>query len=174
VKYLAKKVTKALITSFSKFKSAWEKDAGKPENTLMYYLMAALNLEKDKKLGDAMMTLVVSKRDCSEDAKSPSGLKLGRGSSYYVTKFLESPNSVRSYLGGSNENDYKINKKALTLTVTRQVDHGKGVKIFVHSGGRDMPVPAQFKKNSSGQWKLTEYSSFCMTVKKTKTEEGDF
>ncbi|MHA2462707.1 MAG: DUF6935 domain-containing protein [Candidatus Thorarchaeota archaeon] len=140
---MAKKITKPLITSFSKFKSAWEKDAGKPENTLMY-------------------------------ANSPSGLKLGRSSSYYVTKFLESPNSVRSYLGGSNENDYKIDKKALTLTVTKQVDHGKGVKIFVHSGGRDMPVPAQLKKNSSGQWKLTEYSSFCMTVKKTKTEEEDF
>ena len=44
------KITKPMITSFSKFQSAWEKDAGKPENTIMYYLIAALNIEKDPKL----------------------------------------------------------------------------------------------------------------------------
>ena len=60
------------------------------------------------------------------------------------------------------------------MKIVRTVDHGKGIKMFVHSGGRDNPVPCQLMKNSSGEWKLTEYSSFCMDVKKPKSEEGDF
>ena len=171
---MAKTVKKPLITSFKKFKSAWEKDAGKPENSIMYYLIAALNLEKSKELGAAMMTVVISKKHCSEDSSSPSGLKLGLSAKYFVGQFLESKNNARSYVGGTNKNDYKIDKKALRLKIVRTVDHGKGLKMFVHSGGRDNPVPCQLMKNSSGEWKLTEYSSFCMDVKKPKSEEGDF
>ena len=171
---MPKSVTMPMITSFMKFQDAWEKDAGKPENTIMYYLIAALNLEKDRDTAENMMTALISKRHCLEDKKSPTGLKLGKSAKYYVTQFLECKNNARSYVGGTNENDYRIDKKALKLTIVRQLEHGKGLKFFVHSGGRDNPVPCQLMKNSSGQWKLTEYSSFCMDVKKPKSEEGDF
>ena len=167
-------VTKSMITDFKKFKTAWVKDAGKPENTIMYYLIAALNLKKKKDVGEDMMTLLVSKKHCVKDSKSPTGLKLGRSAKYYVNHFLENPTSAPSYLGGTWENEYKINKAKLKLTVVRETKHGKGVKIFVESGGRDNPVPAQLQENSSGQWKLIEYSSFCMDVKPTKSEQGDF
>ncbi|MFW9908548.1 MAG: DUF6935 domain-containing protein [Candidatus Thorarchaeota archaeon] len=167
-------VTKSMITDFKQFKEAWEKDAGTPENTIMYYLIAALNLKKKQAVGEAMMTLVVSGKHCEKDSKSPSGLKLGRSAQYYVNHFLENPNSAPSFLGGTWENEYKINESKLRLTVVREVKQGKGLKIFVESGGRDMPVPSQLEQNSSGQWKLTEYSSFCMDVKPTKKEQGDF
>ena len=66
-------------------------------------------------------------------------------------------------------------REGYALTLARKKSkHGKGVKIFVESGGRDNPVPCQLQQNSSGQWKLTEYSSFCMDVRPTATEEGDF
>lgn len=168
------KVTKGIITSFSKFKSEWEKDAGKPENTIMFYLIAALNVEKDPKLADAMMTVVVSKNDCIEDPTSLSGLKLGRSASYYVDQFRGNKNIARSYVGGTNANNYKIDNKALTMIVTSKQDHGKGVKIFIQSGGKDLGTPVQLAKNNEGQWKLTNYSSICTGVKKTIQEEGDF
>jgi len=60
------------------------------------------------------------------------------------------------------------------MTVVSKKDHGKGVKIFIQSGGKDNPTPLQLRKNSSGQWKLTNYSSVCTGVKKTVEEEGDF
>ncbi|MDF1537962.1 MAG: hypothetical protein P1Q69_03575 [Candidatus Thorarchaeota archaeon] len=168
------KITKFMITDFKKFKASWEKDAGTPENTIIYYLIAALNLKKNKKVGEAMMTIVISKKDCKEDGRSPSGLKMASRAQYFADHFLENPNSAQSYLGGTWENDYKYSKSKLTLTKVREVKHGKGLKIFIESGGRDNPVPCQLQKNSSGQWKLTEYSSFCMDVKPTKTEQGDF
>jgi hypothetical protein len=168
------KITKEMITSFPKFKSAWEKDADKPENTILYYLIAALNIEKDPKLADAMMTVVVSKNDCFEDGGSPSGLKLGKSASYYIGQFQNNKNIARSYVGGTNTNGYKIDTKALTMTVVSKQDAGKGVKIFIQSGGKDLDTPLQLAKNNEGQWKLTNYSSICTGVKKTIEEEGDF
>ena len=163
-----------MITDYKEFKAAWEKDAGKPENTIVYYLIAALNIPKKKDVAEAMMTLVISKKDCLEDGKSPSGLKLGRNAKYFFNHFIENPNSAPSYLGGTYKNSYKIEKSKLKLTVVRETTQGKALKIFVESGGRDNPVPCQLQKNSSGQWKLTEYSSFCMDVRPTVEEEGDF
>jgi hypothetical protein len=168
------KVTKSMITSFSKFKSAWEKDAGKPENAIMYYLIAALNIEKDLQLADAMMTVVVSKNDCLEDSESHSGLKLGRSAKYFVGQFKKNKNIARSYVGGTPQNGYNIDKDNLTMTVTKKQEHGKGLKIFIDSGGKDMDTPVQLRQNNAGQWKLTEYSSICTGVRKTSEEEGDF
>ena len=168
------KVTKSMITSFPKFKSEWEKDSGKPENTIMYYLIAALNVEKDPDLADAMMTVVVSSRDCVKDGGSPSGLKLGTSAKYFIGQFQNNVNIARSYVGGTNTNNYKYSKTALTMTVVSKQDTAKGVKIFIQSGGKDLPTPLQLAKNNDGQWKLTNYSSICTGVKKTVEEEGDF
>jgi hypothetical protein len=168
------KVTKKLITSFSKFKSEWEKEAARPEDTIMYYLIAALNIEKDPELAESMMTLVVSKKDCQEDEGSPSGLKLGRSAKYFVGQFKQDKNIARSYVGGTPKNGYKYVGANLVMIVTKRQEHGKGLKIFIDSGGKDMDTPVQVQKNKDGQWKLTEYSSICTGVRKTVEEEGDF
>lgn len=162
-----------MITSFSEFAQSWEKDAGKPENTIMYYLIAALNIEKDPKLADQMMTVIVSKKHCLEDSGSPSGLKLGRSAKYFIGQFKKNKNIARSYVGGSPENGYRFNKDKLVMTITKKQEHGKGLKIFIDSGGKDMDTPVQLAQNSSGQWKLIEYSSICTGVRKTAKEEGD-
>lgn len=168
------KITKPMITSFSKFKSEWEKDAGKPENTIMYYLIAALNIEKDADLGEAMMTVVVSKRDCMESGGSPSGFKLRPSAKYFIGQFKRNPNIARSYVGGTYKNGYKYDKNNLTMTVVKKQEHGKGLKIFIDSGGKDMDTPVQLQQNNSGQWKLIEFSSIATGVRKTIEEEGDF
>jgi hypothetical protein len=168
------KVSKKMITSFPRFKSEWEKESGKPENTILYYLIAALNIERAPELADSMMTVVVSKKDCLEDAQSPSGLKLGRNARYFVGQFKQNKNIARSYVGGTPQNGYKYSKDNLVMTVTKTQEHGKGLKIFIDSGGKDMDTPVQLQKNNDGQWKLTEYSSICTGVRKTVEEEGDF
>lgn len=168
------KVTRSMITSFSKFKSEWEKDAGKPEDSIMYYLIAALNIEKDPKLAEAMMTVVVSKRDSMESGSSPSGLKLGKSAKYYIGQFKNNKNIARSYVGGTNTNKYKFSKSGLTMTVVKKEKQPKGLKFFIQSGGKDLATPIYLRENSSGQWKLTNYSSICTGVKKTVEEEGDF
>ena len=168
------KVSGNMITSFKTFKSEWAKDARKPEKAIMYYLIAALNIEKDPELAEAMMTVVVSKIDCLDDGSSPSGLKLGRSAKYYIGQFKKNPNIARSYVGGTNTNKYKYSKSNLTMTVVRKEKQAKGLKIFIQSGGKDLATPVHLRENAQGQWKLTNYSSICTGVKKTVEEEGDF
>ena len=163
-----------MITDFKKFKSAWEKDAGKPENTIMYYLIAALNIEKDPKLADAMMTILVHKDHCLDDKKSPSGLKLGRSAKYFIGQFKKNPRIAASYVGGTPDNGYKYKKSELVMTVVKKQDYQKGYKIFIQSAGKDNPTPLQVRENRDGQWKLIEYSSVCTGVKKATSEVGDF
>lgn len=167
-------VKKSFITDFKKFKDSWEKDAGSPENTIMYYLIAALNVETNPKLADAMMTVLVHSDHCLEDKKSPSGFKLGRSASYFVGQFKRNPRIAASYVGGTPENDYKYKKTGLVLTVVKKQEYQGGLKIFIQSGGKDLGTPLQLRQNSSGQWKLTEYSSVCTGVKPTLQEKGDF
>ena len=171
-----KKVTGKLITDFEKFKTAWEEAAGSPENTILYYIIAALNLERDPKIGEAMMTVVVSKKDLKEDGKSPSGYKLNpMGSGYYIGQFLKDKNIARSYVGGTPENEYQIDEKNLVMTVVKEQDKGnQGLKIFIQSGGKDNPTPVTLKKNRHGQWKMIEFSSICTGVKRPASEVDDF
>ncbi|MHA1960387.1 MAG: DUF6935 domain-containing protein [Candidatus Thorarchaeota archaeon] len=173
---MAKTVSKSMITDFDKFKSAWEKDADSPYGSIMYYVIAALNIENDVELANAMMTLVVSKNDSIEDGSSPSGRKLRRtGAGYYIGQFQEDPNIARSYVGGKHEEDYKWDKNKLVMTVVKDQDQGTGKKkIFIKSGGKDMPTPVSVARNKSGQWKLTSYSSICTGVRKPASEVGDF
>ncbi|MHA2020704.1 MAG: DUF6935 domain-containing protein [Candidatus Thorarchaeota archaeon] len=172
---MGKKVKKSIITNFKKFKDAWEKDASDPLGSIMYYVIAALNVEKDPKLADAMMTVVVSKKQCMESSKSPSGLKLGKTARYYIEQFQDDKNIARSYVGADWESDYKFDKNNLTMTVTRddEVDE-KTRKIFILSGGADSARPVTVKRNKHGQWKLTNYGSLCVGVRKPASEVDDF
>ncbi len=172
---MAKTVKKPMITNFKKFKEAWEKDAGDPYDSIFYYIIAALNIEKDADLADAMMTVVVSKRDAMESSKSPSGLKLGKSSRYYIGQFQEDKNIARSYMGADWKSDYKFDKNNMVMTVVKdQKVDDKTHKVFIHSGGADSPRPATVKKNKEGQWKLTSYGSLCVGVRKPASEVDDF
>ncbi len=173
---MGKKIIKSMISDFRKFKTAWEKDAGDPQSSIMYYLIAALNIEKNEDLADAMMTVVVSKNDSEEDSKSPSGLKMRtKRGGYYIDQFKKNPNIAKSYVGGDYRKDYKITASSLTMTVTSDQDLGGDKrKIFIHCGGADSPRPVQLAKNKHGQWKLIEYSSLCVGVRPPTSEEGDF
>jgi hypothetical protein len=172
---MAKKVKKPMITSFKKFQAAWEKDADNPHDSIMYYIIAALNIEKDPDLADAMMTVVVSKRQTLESSKSPSGYKLRKTAKYYIGQFKEDKNIARSYMGADWKNDYKFSKSNMVMTVTKdQKVDDKTRKIFIHSGGADSARPVTIKRNKHGQWKLTSYGSLCVGVRKPASEVDDF
>lgn len=162
-------MTRALISDFSKFKTAWERDSGSPENSVLYYMMAALMVEQDPALAEAMMTVVVSKDHVTEDGKSPSGFKLRSSAAYYVGQFRKNPHIARSYVGGNPDNNYQYSKNELRLTVVRVVEQGDNtLKLFISSSGKDMPTPVTVARNNKNQWKLIEYSSLCTGVRPPK------
>ncbi len=174
-----KTVTGKMITSFDKFKAAWEKDAGEPENTIFYYIIALLNIERDKKIAAAMMSILVHKDQTKEDLMSPSGRGLLRTQAYFLFHTKENPDVPRSYLGGTPENDYEIDTKALKMTVLkiqeRKPKRGPiQAKVWIKSAGKDNPTPTSLACNKHGQWKILECSSIITGVRESVQEEEDF
>lgn len=163
-----------MIHEFDEFVSKWNLASSDPYKVIMLYLLAALNIEKDPDEAEDMMTLIVSKRDCLEDNESPTNLRLGRSSGYFLRRFQDNPNIARSYLGGSPENNYQIDKSNLELTIVREEEINERLKIFIKSKGKDFLTPVQVQKNRDNQWKLVEYSSICTGVQKPLSEQNNF
>jgi len=163
-----------MIFDLDTFISKWNQVSSDPYGVIMLYLMAALNIEKNPEEAENMMTVIVSKRDCLEDNESPTNLRLGRSAGYFLKRFQENPNIARSYLGGSPENEYRVDESNLELTVVREEEINERLKIFIKSRGKDFLTPVQVQKNRDNQWKLVEYSSICTGVKKPLTEENNF
>ena len=52
--------------------------------------------------------------------------------------------------------------------------HNNLIQITIDCISEVIEALFNHNENSSGQWKLTNYSSICTGVKKTVEEEGDF
>jgi len=171
-----KRVKRELITDFAKFKAAWEKHASDPLDSLFYFLMAAyVYCSVDKNLGEAMATLILSKKHNVADSSSPSGLKFGKTNRYLFDQMLEDPNIAKSYLGANYKDDYKFDENKLVMHSEGIVpEDEKHLKVIVQSGGKDYPSPVSLAKNKHGQWKVTEFSSIATGCRKMTSIEDDF
>ncbi|MFW9923548.1 MAG: DUF6935 domain-containing protein [Candidatus Thorarchaeota archaeon] len=169
-----KKITGSLITDFDKFKQSWEKKATEPEESVFHFLMAAYNYCKDPKIGEPMVTLILSKKHNQEDPSSPSGLRLGPTNKGLMNHMREDINIAKSYLGGNYKDDYKFDEKKLAMDLLVVKDEGKYANVIIQSGGKDNPTPVTLAKNKDNQWKITEFSSIATGCRKPSSKEDDF
>ena len=171
-----KKITGEMITDFKKFKASWEKNASDPAQSIFHFLVAAYNYSvKDKAIGDAMATIILSKKHNLDDPSSPSGLKLGPTNKTLLKYMRNDPNIVKSYLGAEYKEDYKFNESKPKMAFLGFVPEGeKRLKAIIQSTGKDFPTPVGLAKNKHGQWKITEFSSIATGCKKPASEEDDF
>ncbi|MCG3253243.1 MAG: hypothetical protein KAX09_05295 [Candidatus Heimdallarchaeota archaeon] len=171
-----KKISGVMITDFKKFKASWEKNASDPAQSIFHFLIAAYNYGvKDKAIGDAMATVILSKKHNLDDPSSPSGLKLGPTNKTLLKYMRNDPNIVKSYLGAEYKEDYKFNESKPKMAFLGFVPEGeKRLKAIIQSTGKDFPTPVGLAKNKHGQWKITEFSSIATGCKKPASEEDDF
>lgn len=171
-----KKISGGMITDFKKFKASWEKNASDPAQSIFHFLIAAYNYSvKDKAIGDAMATVILSKKHNLDDPSSPSGLKLGPTNKTLLKYMRNDPNIVKSYLGAEYKEDYKFNESKPKMAFLGFVPEGeKRLKAIIQSTGKDFPTPVGLAKNKHGQWKITEFSSIATGCKKPASEEDDF
>lgn len=138
-------------------------------------LEGMVTLEKDAALGEQMIATV-----CSKDQLSADVTKLADREA--IRRLTGSKDIARSYVGATHADEYAWNG---TIDVTfdtaysaaRQgVDYpepGKA-KLFLACGGADTPRPVELRKNASGQWKITSWSSLQVGVRKPAKAAGDF
>ena len=164
------------IDNFEEFKAGFDKDGKKPKLAVFYYLIGVLEyVTGDKKQGDPMITLTLPKDYCTEDPASPSGFRLPKGGEgFFVEHMLESPNIVKSYVGGNPDNNYEIDKDNLEIHVIGKAVKDKYAIIDIQSGGKDIYSRVKLKKNKVGIWKLYATSSIATGVQVTTEEVDDF
>jgi len=179
---LLKKVTKVekhikgkIVTDFNAFKAEWEKVAGDPRQTVFFFLIAVYTYMTTKKVGEDMATVVLPKTFLLTSTSSPTGFKINpRGDGYLMEHMRESPRIVNSYLGGSPDNNYKIDPANIDMHLVAEAIVGTDATIKIQSAGKDLDTPCFLRKNNEGQWKLFGFSSIATGVKKTEQEKGDF
>ena len=171
-----RKVKGEMITHFMKFKSAWEKKADDPAESVFFLLIAAYNYcSNDKAIGEAMATVILSKKFNDEDSSSPSGLKFGKTNRYLFEQMRDDEHIAKSYLGADYTKDYKFDADKPNMQFIGVVPEGdKQVKAIIQSSGKDYPTPVTLAKNKFGQWKITEFSSIATGCKIIKSIEEDF
>ncbi len=88
----------------------------------------------------------------------------------------------RSYVKGTSpENQYEVADPANFEIQTRIQDidqptpESTGVRIFVHSSGADSDRPIRLKRDTRGQWRVSEFSSLCVGIRKPASDaDGEF
>jgi len=176
LKKMNKKVGGKIIQSFSDFKSSWEKNAKNPAQSILHFLIAAYNFAHGKKEdGEHMATIILAKPLLEENSNSPTGFGLSKsGEGNLMQHMAEVPEIVRSYLGGTPENDYKLDVNKIVMTIVGEGTAGDDTTIAVQSAGKDEPSSCNLRKNNSGQWKLFNIDSLTTDVKPPKSKAGDF
>ncbi|NVM53426.1 MAG: hypothetical protein HWN66_06945 [Candidatus Helarchaeota archaeon] len=187
-KDLVKKVTSVnkhikgkIITDFNEFKTDWEKNAGDQSQSVFYFAIACYNYcLVDKTIGEHMATLILAKTFLLKSGSSPTKFKVNpKGDGYLLGHMRESPRIIKSYFGGTPDNNYEMDPENLDMHVVG-IYEGKtnrGIPegcIKIQSGGKDHDTPMFLRRNNKGQWKMFGFSSLATGVKTTTEEIGDF
>lgn len=78
------------------------------------------------------------------------------------------------FVGATPENDYKTPLDEMQFDISTNPYSGNPasgkLKVFVRSGGADTARPVQLNRNAKGIWKVAEYSSLILGVRKAQSE----
>ncbi len=151
-------------------------DRRDPRGTVKLFLQVLHGLSTDENAARELIPLFLPKPSLKADPRTKSGFAIGLSDEYYVAELLKKPNIMRSYFGGTPENDYVPVDGFEPLFVDGRptVIEEKEAKIFVRSLGKEFPSPVSLKRNSDGVWKVFSWSSIATGVKTPTAEAEDF
>ena len=154
--------------NLSEFEKLWKKLGTTEEGATKCYIIGAIEYVNGNDEGEKMCAMTVPKNRLND-----KGL-LGPTEKFRITHMKEDPDTPKSYLGGTPENEYKTYSYDNDLVVLENKSKRgeKKSKIFIQSGGKDFPTPVEMRKNKYGYWKLFSTGSIATGVK--DIEDDDF
>lgn len=147
------------------------------------FVEALFALEIDEPAATQAMARMSSTRHLDPAPSEPSGFRFRISDREAVRRLVRDRNIARSYVGGRHEADYTVDPAALCVVLDQTYSAaGQGVdyprpgeaKLFVASGGADLPRPITLARNASGEWKVTGFSSLTTGVRPPASAAGDF
>lgn len=156
------------MMDLNEFLALWESARDDPVRVIELFLRAILVCEKDRELGEQMISYLLHPDRCDKDPNSPSGYRPNRiGVGFYIDQLLRRPEIVRSYLGGTPENDYRIDESNIKVEVVSVEKKNDVARVVIRSSGKDFPTPI-ILKYVDGAWRIYEgISSLATGVRKS-------
>lgn len=169
----------ARIREPEEIKTAYDEVArDDPDRIISLCINACLEVETDPTLGSQMLAVMMVPNQVVRDDNSPTGVRVGSSTAYYIQQFEKQPEIMHSYVGGKLEDgaDYPLSDPDnLTIKITRcevkftTLDGAADLelKYFVQSAGKSMPTPITLKRSRAGElWKVYSVSSLATGVRK--------
>lgn len=173
----------ASITAFQeKFKTEGKTYQG----AIRMLFLALLELEKNPEEAQVMLSAVYNGKKLTADSSSPTGYSLGNSDRFIVDQMRQRPEIVRSYVGGTPEQNYtNFDAEAGNivypahgtviegLKVNNTLDGNTEGQVYIQSLGKDFPTPIRLEQNNQGLFKIdpSSVSSIATGVKKPEPED---
>lgn len=156
-----------------------------PKDAIRLLFTALLELEKDPKLAEYMVTVVYNGKKMTADTSSPTGFSLGSSDRFILDQMRQRPEIVHSYLGGTPDKNY-MNFDATAnniefppngtlingLRVDNTLEGNAEGRIYIKSKGKDLPTPIRMERNNQGLFKIdpSSVSSVATGVRQAEPE----
>jgi len=161
--------------SISEFEKLRDELSTTPEGGATIFLLALKIFSKDKILGNQCLVLAADRNSLTE-GNVYKGFNLMRNDLSRIESQLNQNNKIPdSYIkGGSPENNYSIQLPYIYEYSTNPSSGNEGdglIKLFVTCYGADTPRPIHLKKNNRGIWKVNNWSSVIVGIKKPPIDD---
>ncbi|MGE0433024.1 MAG: hypothetical protein AB7K09_12445 [Planctomycetota bacterium] len=164
----------AMPASEEEFVALRDRMATTPQGAAVCFAVALIIYAENADLGAVAIARMLDRDQLDNSGDVP--MLRAMDTSKLHRYVADAPNAVRSLLTSATPaNSYEIGTGPWTLRTREQRGDVRGdtAKIFVFSTGADTPRPVSMKKNSAGLWKVTEWSSLVVAVRKPATTTTD-
>ena len=155
-------------TSIDEFVQIRNEIANTPEGGAASFVLAMIVFEKDRKMGEDALTIVLDRTNLVESMNGYKGFSPGQSIKYHLGRFDSRPYWGRTYiLGTSPENAYALPEQLNVETLrnaTSEQSNGD-IKVFVKCTGADSHRPITLRANDKGIWKAVECSSMFLDMR---------
>jgi len=172
---------KSTPTNVEEFIALRNKIATTPEGGASMFAIAMIIYGKNREEGMKCFTaILINSHNMLRDSKSKFSYKNKepiQAAKYLINMLNDKPYISRSYIvGTSPENRYKLPALPYTIWTNRNkysVQRNGAIKIYVTSSGADSPRPIALIENNRGLWKVSEFSSLVVDIRKPIIEFDD-
>lgn len=146
--------------------------ADSPEGAAALFVAAMLMYNKDKDLGTDAFTIAVDRSLLKEVSGGYKGFAPGNNFANAIRNyFAPRPYLANSYIKDTKVKDgYKLPKASPYEVAMKRNPHSEqsngDIKVFVACSGADSPRPITLRKNNRGVWKVVNYSSLFVGIRK--------
>lgn len=162
-------------TTIEEFKTLRDNLSTTPQGGATAFMLALKIFAKDEQFGHQCLVLTVDRNSLSQ-GNIYKGFQLSRSDISRIKSQLSyNPQLTNSYIKGATpENNYTVNLPYVYSYTTNPTSGSEAdgyMKLFIACYGADSPRPIHIKKNNRGVWKVNNWSSVIVGIKKPPIDD---